>query len=154
MAQMPSYGALKASKFKQVFSASNPVRWSQMYRGGTYVPSTLPSPTQARYESVGRRSDPNNIIIDYSDGYTEYKWDGTTQLGGYGFASQGNIYRKGVNGLYYKWVGTGEPFGDTVLFVIEGFQYIPSGTVQVPVNTGVPTSGSISFSDLYSAQSR
>ena len=152
MANMPSSGPLRASKFKEVFGAGNPVRWSKMYRGGPFVPSQRNNYFPGAYLLRDTRGETGYIAVNSGNGtYFEYFWgDQNTPVWSGEIGSK--PIRLGPNRVWgYGRLDYLGPFGDVDLYEIGRYEYFPPSNTVEQINTGVPTSGRISFSKLYGA---
>ena len=151
MASMPSSGPLRASKFKEVFGAGNPVRWSQMYRGGPYVPSQRVTRSPGAYLLRETRGETGYIAVNSGNGsYFEYFW-GSSSVPVWSGEIGYKPIRRGTDGWGYGRLEYLGPFGNVDLYEIGRYEYFPPYDTVTQINTGVPTSGRISFSKLYGA---
>ena len=145
MATMPSSGAIAFSNLNSVFGGS-PVSISAYYRGGGRVPSSTTSTTTLGpyYNGNGWpayayfSSGPIYWDVGYGQPATTYApGDGSYTTGGF-------TYTRGSVATVIPTKGGGTVYGCYIT---------RSQQVTTSVNTGVPSSGTISMSQFYGATS-
>jgi hypothetical protein len=146
---LPTSGAISIGTLNGFFGGSG-TSMSNFYRGGGRVPATRTVAITAREPSSG----------EYFNGFnSDAYWATAGQVIQAGFPGQGffNLVGEGATsftsgsstyfrGSYQGGVISGEDFWET--FGI--FRTFPS-TTTVAINTGVPSSGTISLSNFYGA---
>lgn len=129
---------------------ANPISMSEYYRGGAYVPTTrtvlVREPSSGQYYSNGGYD-----WRVFNSGATTAQWNGTYfgQQFGAGVTSI-------VNGIYtyYRGSFTGSESGGNSyygFYTINHYGVYRTYNSTASINTGVPSSGQISMSQLYGA---
>lgn len=120
---------------------SNPISMSEYYRGGAYVPSTRTVSYTAREPASGSYFQSTVYSWEFpskSDGNTRVRWAGSVV-----FAAGGYFTSVTVGSItYYSAGGTSG--------VVGVYRTYPA-SYQESINTGVPSGGAISISQLYGA---
>lgn len=146
---MGTVTAYNMSNIQSALGGSNPISLSEYYRGGAYVPSTrsttVREPTSGDNYNVGT---PSYYFINFvGNGNTGVAWQGSVNVsvsgeavtsyttGGYTYYR--GTYRGSVAGSYYREYRYG---------------IYRTSTSYTNINTGVPSSGQISISQLYGAE--
>lgn len=135
------------ANIQAALGGSNPISLNEYYRGGPYVPTTATSTT--RDPSSGEYYNDQYIWIDqnflgnYSTWFywaAVYQFVGSFQATSY---TSGNVttYRGGLVTQYTDKGGTRRQFG-----------IYRQTTTSVAINTGVPSSGTISIGQLFGAR--
>jgi hypothetical protein len=152
---MGTVTAYNLANVQAALGGANPISMSEYYRGGAYVPANRTIAYTAREPATGE-----NYNMGYF-GQSKYHWFETSQniLGFYwnntyvyeGAAGPASITSGGIT--YYRGSfvtsGTNPDNGVTVNFYAI-YRTYPS-SYQQAINTGVPSSGAISLSQLYGA---
>lgn len=134
MATLQTSGAISLSEVQSVFGGSNPISMSEYYRGGANVPSTGSGSYSAWYGQY----DPSYYVTDWGD----IVWNNTyigafaanatsATFGGYTYqmgALWDYVFGKYTSILYYE---------------------VRRAQTSVSINTGIPSSGTISMSQFY-----
>lgn len=132
-------GAISLSDIQGEFGGSNPISMSEYYRNGSYVPSTISSTTTSSW--YGQFSPAYYFIQPAgTSSYTAY-WNGTYigQSTGGSITTGGYTYERGS-----LWNTISDKSGTTYYYEIR-----QTGTTSTTVNSGIPTSGTISFDQFY-----
>jgi hypothetical protein len=148
---MGTVTAYNMANIQSALGGSNPISLSEYYRGGPYVPTTRSSvvrePTSGDYYTW-----PNNpytwweALVLGSPLYSQARWFGTsfnstssttTSISSGGYTYYRGSYRRSLSDSY----------GNT--YYLYGL-YRESGST-ISINTSVPSSGTISISQLYGA---
>jgi hypothetical protein len=131
---------------------ANPISMSEYYRGGAYVPANRTVGYTAREPASGDSfiTWPNTTDwAETSDGYSVGRWYGTNVftgvIGPTSYTVSGVTYFKGT----YKFQTTGSKSNQVTWFY--GIYRTYPSSYQQAINTGVPSSGTISISQLYGA---
>jgi hypothetical protein len=146
---LPSSGTISIDDLRTEFSGPTPSSLSDYYRGGTYVPAT----GTAREPATG---------YNFSLTSPTYIWriDGTySQFGQTGLAvywNNINVFNNYYGNYTYPpssvTVGSATYYGGTYQSGSASiFNYSLYRTTNGDINTGVPTSGTISLGDFYGA---
>lgn len=163
---MGTVTAYNMANIQSALGGSNPISLSEYYRGGSYVPTTRTVSTTVRDPSSGdyynRGAYGNSINTGFINAtipgygtYTLIGWFGTILnnnawiTGTYSSWSQGGYtyYRGTYRTTYYTNNGYG-----TETWLLYGIYRTYPSTTTVSINTGVPSSGSISIGQLYGAE--
>lgn len=137
---LQSSGEISLAQVQSEFGGSNPIEMSEYYRGGSYVPTTLGGAWTAWQGTLN--SPTYYWMIDNWNGNASLYWNGsnvanpsvnatTTSAGGYEY-EKGSLF----NSVESKYQSL-------------SFYYIRRRTQSATVNTGIPSSGTISMSDFY-----
>jgi hypothetical protein len=131
---------------------ANPISMSEYYRGGPYVPVNRTVGYTAREPASGDTfiTYPNTTDwAETSDGYYVVRWYGTQIFTGFvgptSYTRSGVTYFRGT----YRFQSTGSK-SNVVTYFYGIYRTYPS-SYQQAINTGVPSSGTISISQLYGA---
>jgi hypothetical protein len=131
-------GAISLSQVQSEFGGANPVSMSEYYRGGSYVPTTgagsyssyqgsLQSP---RYYFTG-----DGIVVWNNSQVANVSAGATSATaGGYTY-QRGSLYTT-IASKY------------TTVY----YYYVRRGTAAASINTGIPSSGTISMNQFYGGQ--
>lgn len=162
MAFLQASGAISLADIKNLFGGNYAA--SSYYRGGAYIPSQKTVSTIVREPSSGEYFNQGQMawscylgVIRFVDGYNpnlishNYNWFGSSwpvsgdvssyTVGGYTY------YR----GSYHHLQGYNDGYGISTWY----FHYIyrtSGSSYQQNINTGIPTSGTISLSQFYGAE--
>lgn len=156
MATMPSSGTISSANLQSVFGSDSSFSSADYYRGGSFVPSTKLIPG---YEYFGTWSswafkypvtDFVNTFRSYNSatGVFEWWWEDTR------LASMSSSTQYVTTGGYqYERGAFREQISTTFYYEIRRrtITYVPPQVVDI--NTGVPTSGVITSSNWYGAES-
>lgn len=135
MASLQASGAISLANIQGVMGGDNPISLSEYYRGGAYVPAT-----QAIYNSSGPVYDQINTYYKKTPGGDlTIKWGGAVIVSN----SPGFPDSYTINGYtYYR----GARMNTYDYEVTRTYYTYPA------INTNIPSSGGISFSQFFSAQ--
>ena len=138
MASLQASGAISLANIQGVMGGDNPILLSEYYRGGAYVPAT-----QAIYNSSGPVYDAkNSYYLRTLTRDLTIKWGGAIIVSDFpGFPAS---YTK--NGYTYYPGTLKSASGENFYEVIRTYYTYSS------INTNIPSSGGISFSQFFSAQ--
>ena len=138
-------GAISLSQVQGEFGGSNPISMSEYYRGGSYVPTTVGG-AAGSYSSY-QGSLPNYYWEDTAGGFLSLKWNGSTVYNGSNSATtitaSGYDYNRGT---LFNSSGGGKGGGPTTNYYRIRRRTTASTTT---VNTGIPSSGTISMNQFY-----
>jgi hypothetical protein len=134
---MGTVTAYNLNNVQAALGGSNPISMSEYYRGGTYVPSTrtvtVREPTSGAYFDLYVYSWQEASSLYWANvRITNYVGTGTTFTAGGFTYYRGTLMIADKSGFYYA-----------------VYRTYPS---TVSINTGVPSSGAISISQLFGAQ--
>lgn len=148
MATLQTSGAISLSQVQSVLGGGNPISMSEYYRGGAYTPSTITT-----YNTVTEgptHSGNYRWIVFQSTSYADsIIWAGSHWNQGYGrnmtsYSVSGyTFYRGSYYGTY------SDKIAGTFYEYYISRSYVTSSSATV--NTGVPSSGTISMSNFYGA---
>ncbi len=177
MAFLQSSGAISLSQVQAVMGGANPISLSEYYRGGAYVPATksvsttVYEPTSGYYyTSTGGlwSGNPNTFWwldgassvsyppVGYDPATAGIRWSGTYISYNAGnryttsYTSGGYTYEKGS--LQYAYNAADGMYGPYHIYEFFSIRRWYVSTSTVSINTGVPSSGTISLSNLYGAE--
>lgn len=142
----------------------NPISMSEYYRGGAYVPTsrTVNVDDGPRYVYTAGSAGANYYWRVYVSGGTTstrtsgFTWGGDpgsksgiviVDVGGTGVTSYTYLGATYLRGAYVQTVGSGTTFSPR----FDLYQVTRRTTTTTTINTGVPSSGAISISQLYGA---
>jgi hypothetical protein len=137
----------KMSNFQSALGGSNPIRMSEYYRGVTYVPynglqAITRQPTSSDYYN---RADPPTYWVTNGTSSILY-WFGSYPSSG---PNDAITVTSGM-ATYYRGTYRVTESGKLITFVYYGiYRYV---VLSGSVNTSVPSSGQIKFSNLYAAE--
>lgn len=138
MASLQASGAISLANIQGVMGGDNPISLSEYYREGAYVPAT-----QAIYNSSGPVYDAmNNYYLKTLGGKLTIKWGGAIIVSN----SPGFPASYTINGYTY-YPGTLKSSSGGIFYEVIRAYYTYSA-----INTNIPSSGGISFSQFFSAQ--
>lgn len=137
MASLQASGAISLANIQGVMGGDNPISLSEYYRGGAYVPAT-----QAIYNSSGPAYDLNNYYQRTLSGNLTIRWGGAFIVSN----SPGFPASYTINGYTYSPGALMGTSGGKSYEVIRAYYTYPA------INTNIPSSGGISFSQFFSAQ--
>jgi hypothetical protein len=156
---LPKSGSLSFSDLMNEFSSRKPVRLSDYYRKGKYVPNTIGGMQEQRQPSSGWSFSKHKYdwmlswedYDGYYDDYFELYWAGREvvflrkRFTGKSYTRGGWTYRRGTKrgGWGNKYVG-----GDR--YAVYRSRRVDTTT---KVNQSIPTSGKLSISQLYGGRS-
>ena len=178
MATLQSSGAISLSQVQAVMGGANPISLSEYYRGGAYVPATksvsttVYEPTSGYYYTTtgglgsgnpnsfwwldAMVSGPTYPPIGYDPAIAGIRWFGTYISYNVGnryttsYTSGGYTYERGPYQVAYSSSdGLYGPYHTTEYYSVRRW-YVSTSTISI--NTGVPSSGTISLSNLYGAE--
>lgn len=157
---MGTVTAYNLANVQSALGGSNPISMSEYYRGGAYVPTsrsvTTRDPTSGEYYNRG------SYAYQLASGWKEERvgpYYNTVQSSNYAvvFSSVTGVLSSYTYGGWTYFKGTyraqtyyNDPYGPSYNIYFYGYwreQYSSTS-----INTGVPSSGSISLSQLYGAQ--
>ena len=162
MGTLQTSGAISLGNLQTQLGGANPISISEYYRGGAYVPST---------RSTVTREPASGYLLN--TGQPGYCWYVTASAPNVSSIGSNQVYWGG-SGLNYVWAGSGNVASVTVgaytYYRVDtgGWAYQSGGhgspgyylaylgiyrtsTSTVSINTGVPSSGTISLSQFYGA---
>lgn len=150
-------GAISLSNLQAEFGGSNPISVSEYYRGGSYVPATISSTsTTNSYSSNG---DLNSCWWDrYNSGNAHFISADLRINGAWYYCVSGNSYTVGSS-TYSRSstfrIDNVTNYGDSCggsawnQYKFKVWHKVTTVTNNTSVNTGVPSSGTASFSQYY-----
>lgn len=131
------------ANIQSALGGSNPISLNEYYRGGLYVPTsrtvTVREPTSGQYFKY---SNPNAYSYTIGGGISDTTWNGT-YLG----SVSGSVFSRTIGA--YTYYASAFQF-DVDGYSIYGVYRTSSSTTNI--NTGVPSSGTISIGQLYGAE--
>lgn len=144
---LPTSGPISFSQIQAEFGGANPISLSEYYRGGSYVPSTIPAtiPTFIREPASGEAYSRGTTswVVSYAFGSITINWNGTIigdiPSGSTSFSSGEYTYYRGA--LRETLSST---FDKPYYYAIYRTKPSPPKTV----NTDIPSSGAISLSQM------
>lgn len=159
---LQSNGAISMDDIVNEFGGNASPKLSDYYRGGSFVPSEIGGVVNVREPAAGYTFSQGNTAwlaaVPGSGGpnYTEIKWGGTQVYGPGGSSSMTSR----TVGAYTYYKGPTRKSSSRIPLNQHGFYFMYSFNLyrtsqqdtSQAVNTNVPTSGAISFSDLYGAK--
>lgn len=132
-------GAISLSQVQGEFGGSNPISMSEYYRNGSYVPSTITTTSTTGW--YGQMSPLWTwYVASGTSTYTAY-WNGTYIGSGSGGSITVGGYTYNVGSI---WNTISDKYGTTTYYQIRR-----TGSTSTTVNSGIPTSGTISMSQFY-----
>lgn len=139
---MGTVTAYNMANIQSALGGSNPISLSEYYRGGAYVPTTRTSGTVREPTSGGY----NNASYYWLTGSSQptqcagIQWAGTS-------ISSGGTFTSYTSGIYTYYQGGLYSSGKAV----DSYYVYRTYPNTVSINTGVPSSGTISIANLYGA---
>jgi hypothetical protein len=131
-------GAISLSQVQSEFGGSNPISMSEYYRGGSYVPTTGSgsySSYQANLQSPQYYFTNHGIVVWNGSQVANVSAGSTSATaGGYTY-QRGSLYTT-ISGKYSS----------------TSYYYVRRGTAATSINTGIPSSGTISMNQFYGGQ--
>lgn len=145
---MGTVTAYDMASIQSALGGSNPISLNEYYRGGSYVPTTRSSttrePTSGENYSVGT---PAYYFINFvGNGNTGVAWQGSVNVSVPGEAVTSYTY-----GGYTYYRGTFRQRVAASYFQEYRYGIYRTYSTSTSINTGVPSSGQISISQLYGA---
>lgn len=152
------------SNIQSALGGANPISINEYYRGGPYVPTTRSTTTNTRNPPTGNLSPFNSPPYNFWEvGYTSstgpsgvtgynsfYRNNVSTNLSFLGYVTLSS-YTSGNTTTYRSSYFSG--YEDTGNYFSQWRIYeVVTSTSTVSINTGVPSSGQISISQLYGAE--
>ena len=140
---MGTVTAYNMANIQSALGGSNPISLSEYYRGGAYVPATRSGGTVREPTSGGYYS-ADYYWITSPGSYTDcigIRWAATA-------ISSGGSFTSYTSGIYTYYIGTFQVSGK----FSDEYQVYRTYPTTININTGVPSSGSISIGQLYGAQ--
>lgn len=147
MATLQTSGAISLSQVQSVLGGGNPISMSEYYRGGAYTPATVSQPYAV---TEGPYFNNSNRWLVFAGNYADtILFGGTHWNQGYGrnmtsYSVSGYTFYRGA----YVRINSDKIVGNYYEYYISRSYWASSST---NVNTGVPSSGTISMSNFYGA---
>ena len=158
MAYLHTSGAISFSQLQSHFGGGNPIYMSEYYRNGSYVPSiyTVTTTTTTTTRSPGSGS--NYSVWNGSSGY-EWRVIGTSSTQIYwgsstittGASSSATSYTSG-GWTYYRSTFVVQNYSIYRYRIYRQQTTTSTSTTTTNINTGIPSSGTISMNQFYGGQ--
>jgi hypothetical protein len=136
-------GFIRLSQIQTEFTGANPISMSEYYKNGPYVPSTVAAAAGAWEDGTGPISS-THFLYDRYYRRLIIRWDGAVTYVGYNVSGVYPVFSQ--NGYDY------EPgaynYAQSTRYYYNARRRITAGGSEI-VNTGIPTSGTISMSQFY-----
>ena len=135
MATLQTSGAISLSQVQSVFGGGDPISMSEYYRGGSYVPSTGAGSYTSYYGST-------TSPAYYYTNSGSIAWNGssigTASANSTSYTTGGYTYQRGS--LFYT---VSSKYFTTYYYTVR------RAASSTSINTGIPSSGTISMSQFY-----
>ena len=141
MAYLHTSGAISFSQLQSHFGGGNPISMSEYYRNGSYVPSIYTQTTTTTTTQGPTYHYSNYYVTDYS-GSTSFRWNGSWIVQN----TTGNSYTTGGWTYYRDAYKFNDGYGNW--YWIRRSR-TTSSTTTTNINTGIPSSGTISMNQFY-----
>lgn len=155
-------GAISLLDLQNEFGGSNPISISEYYRGGGLVPATTTTSTTTYEPGPGTSNYYYSLtsplygwVEDEYFPHTVYIYWNDSVITTFDQNYQGEISQDTYGGwTYFRFsipTATGVNIGDGTTYSVYQIRRQQTTTTTIDINTGVPTSGTISLSDFYGA---
>lgn len=157
MAYLQSSGAISFSQLQSHFGGGNPISMSEYYRNGSYVPSiytvTTTTTTTTRQPSSGSSFSAAAPVTQWyvvgTAGIT-IQWANVNVITNYTPSTATSLTTGGWT--YYRDTLAGNTYGILSYRLYRQQTTTSSSSTTTNINTGIPTSGTISMNQFYNGQ--
>lgn len=158
MAYLQSSGEISLSQVQSHWGGSNPISMGEYYRNGSYVPSTVTvtttTTTTTREPSSGSNLSLTNPQTQWytfgAAGGITVRWAGSTIVSSYDPWTATSLTSGGWT--YYRDTYYSQTYGVISYRVYRQQTTTSSSSTNTNINTGIPTSGTISMNQFYNGR--